>query len=147
MLVAFFLEPDCPPPISIGSIPECGKLVTGRKSILGLLLALGLFCGTAFLWPRISNGEHAIAHSLKTALGVYRDRYGQNPKDLTSVEPILSEVTQATSTIFRISDDVFNVRIATPRRVFELSVEYRTSAAGGLERFHVYNVRDHIPTN
>lgn len=102
-----------------------------------------LLAACLVFWTRVydSDGEHTVAISLKTALGVYCDRHGNYPVALTDLEGTLREITRAECWITIIESGRYEVRVSTEKNVFELIVAYSARPSGGLERFHVENIR------
>lgn len=89
----------------------------------------------------IADREHTAAISLKTALGVYRDRNGAYPVDLRDIESTLREITNADCHITETSHGTYSVTIIGETRVFEVIVAYSAQAGGDLEQFHVQHTR------
>lgn len=106
-------------------------IIGGVVTLLGAIVAS---------WPPRGTFEHAGVISLKTALGVYRDRAGRYPESLLPVCDTLREVTRLECECQRSEGTTYVVAIKGPKKVSRIRIKYSGAEDGSLKLFDVIEV-------
>lgn len=108
---------------------------------IGICLVVIFAC--YIMIPRGGTIDHGAAISIKTALGVYKDRNGGHPGDLRHLSNILKEVSRIECTIVKdkIESDKYLIKLFDKLYTYEVDLEYKLGSNNILEKFHVLEIR------
>jgi|GEM_PF-2368477 len=116
-------------------------MVNRRNAVIlvAALLAIGALGYYRFMLTR-RESEHGAVILLKTALGIYKDRYNGYPKDLRELSEVLAEVSRRRCDIVATPNDEYRVSLYYPPQKSVVQLQYRIGTGDALERFHVVQV-------
>jgi len=119
--------------------PDYSKALGRIAQATLLLIIMGVISA---LWPTIIvEDEHAAATTLKTALGIYRDRHGVNPRDLRDLCPIIREMQYENCRVAEQGLNTSEIEFGVQEKFWRVVLEYATADGTRLDRFHVVSIQ------